>query len=142
MTLDMLFPTEQEQIARIDEADRTSKVQSAFSFTQQEIDDILRYGSNSDHAREHLADALMKQKSVSEIAKLMGREFHGGFGIKGEHGDYAAWYAEDGIHIHKGREARYSVGSQVIGWEDAAQRISELMEEGSFATNVDRKSVV
>lgn len=137
MTLDMLFPTEQEQISRIDEADRTQTVQSAFSVSQAEVDDILRYGSNTVHARQHIADAFMKQKSIAEIAAMMQREFHGDFGIKGEQGDYAAWVDLDGIHIHKDRDARYHSDSQVISWEDAAKRIGELLDVGSFASNVE-----
>ena len=100
-----LFLSEQEQISQIDEADRTTEVLSAFSFSQTEIDDMLRFGSNTSHAREHIADAFQKQKPIEEIAVLLQREFHGGYGIRGEHGDYAAWYDGDGIHLHKGREA-------------------------------------
>lgn len=132
-----LFPSETEQIQMIDEADRTHAVPSAFSFAQSEIDDILRFGSNTSHAREHIVDAFQKQKAISEIAGLLQKEFHGGYGIKGEHGDYAAWYAEDGIYLHKGREARYASGAQIIPWEAAAERIRQMMEEGSFATNVE-----
>ena len=109
-----LFLSEQEQISQIDEADRTTEVLSAFSFAQTEIDDMLRFGSNTSHAREHIADAFQKQKPIEEIAALLQREFHGGYGIRGEHGDYAAWYDGDGIHLHKGREARYAADSQVI----------------------------
>ena len=137
LTLDMLFPTEQEQISRIDEADRTQEVQSAFSVSQAEVDDILCFGSNTDHARQHIADAFMKQKTVADIAVLLQREFHGGYGIKGEHGDYAAWSDANGIHIRKGRDARFHADAQVISWEDAAKRIGELLKEGSFASNVE-----
>ncbi len=137
ITLDMLFPTEQEQIARIDEADRTQAVQSAFSISQAEMDDVLRYGSNTVHAREHIADAFMKQKPLEDIAVMLQREFHGGFGIKGEQGDYAAWSDADGIHFHKGRDARYHADSQVVSWLDAAKRIGEMLNEGSFASNVE-----
>lgn len=132
-----LFLSEQEQISQIDEADRTTEVLSAFSFSQSEIDDMLRFGSNTSHAREHIADAFQKQKPIEEIATLLQREFHGGYGIRGEHGDYAAWYDGDGIHLHKGREARYAADSQVIPWEAAAERIGQLLEEGSFASNVE-----
>ena len=132
-----LFLSEQEQISQIDEADRTTEVLSAFSFSQTEIDDMLRFGSNTSHAREHIADAFQKQKPIEEIAALLQREFHGGYGIRGEHGDYAAWYDGDGIHLHKGREARYAADSQVIPWEAAAERIGQLLEEGSFASNVE-----
>ena len=132
-----LFLSEQEQISQIDEADRTTEVLSAFSFAQTEIDDMLRFGSNTSHAREHIADAFQKQKPIEEIAALLQREFHGGYGIRGEHGDYAAWYDGDGIHLHKGREARYAADSQVITWEAAAERIGQMLEEGSFASNVE-----
>ncbi len=132
-----LFLSEQEQISQIDEADRTTEVPSAFSFAQSEIDDVLRFGSNTSHAREHIADAFQKQKPIEEIAVLLQREFHGGYGIRGEHGDYAAWYDGDGIHLHKGREARYAADSQIIAWETAAERIGQLLEEGSFASNVE-----
>ena len=132
-----LFLSEQEQIFQIDEADRTTEVPSAFSFSQTEIDDMLRFGSNTSHAREHIADAFQKQKPIEEIAALLKREFHGGYGIRGEHGDYAAWYDGDGIHLHKGREARYAADSQVITWEAAAERIGQLLEEGRFASNVE-----
>jgi len=132
-----LFLSEQEQISQIDEADRTTEVPSAFAFAQSEIDDMLRFGSNTSHAREHITDAFQKQKPIKEIAALLKREFHGGYGIRGEHGNYAAWYDGDGIHLHKGREARYAADSQVITWEAAAERIGQLLEEGSFASNVE-----
>ena len=132
-----LFPSEEEQIMRIDEAERTANVPSAFSFAQEEIDDILRFGSNTSFSRERIVDAFQKDKPLSEIAGLLQKEFHGGYGIKGEKGDYAAWYAEDGIHIHKGREARHTSGAQVVTWEAAAERIGQMLEEGSFAANVE-----
>lgn len=132
-----LFLSEQEQISQIDEADRTTEVPSAFSFAQSEIDDVLRFGSNTSHAREHIADAFQKQKPIEEIAALLQRKFHGGYGIRGEHGDYAAWYDGNGIHLHKGREARFAADSQIIAWESAAERIGQLLEEGSFASNVE-----
>lgn len=112
---------------------------SAFSFAQSEIDDVLRFGSNTSHAREHIADAFQKQKPIEEIAVLLQREFHGGYGIRGEHGDYAAWYDGDGIHLHKGREARYAADSQIIAWETAAERIGQLLEEGSYAILILRQ---
>ena len=44
-----LFPTEQEQIAIIDEAE--SVYPSAFSFAQSDIDDVLRLASNTEDTR-------------------------------------------------------------------------------------------
>ena len=132
-----LFPPEQEQISQIDEADSTSDVPSVFSFSQAEVDDVLRFGSNTEHSRERIVDAFQKGKSIADIAVLLEREFYGGYGIKGEHGDYSAWYAEDGIRVHKGRSARHEADAQLVSWEDAAVRIQELLAEGRYATNVE-----
>ncbi|OFK12483.1 hypothetical protein HMPREF2832_05495 [Streptococcus sp. HMSC073D05] len=79
----------------------------------------------------------MKQKMVADIAGLLQHEFHGGYGIKGDHGDYAAWSDTNGIHICKGRDARFHADAQVISWEDAAKCIGELLEEGIFVSNVE-----
>lgn len=98
---------------------------------------FLRFGSNTSHAQRAYRRCVQKQKPIEEIASLLQREFHGGYGIRGKHGDYAAWYDGDGIHLHKGREARYAADSQIITWETAAERIGQLLEEGSFASNVE-----
>ena len=47
------------------------------------------------------------------------------------------WYAVDGIHIAPGRSAEYVRTAQVIAWQDAAVRISQLMDSGAYASNVE-----
>ena len=98
---------------------------------------MLRLASNSEHTRMVVAAAFQKQKPQEEIAALLQREYHGGAGIKSSHGEFSVWYAEDGIHLAKGRTARYARSAQVISWEAAAERIGQLMDEGRFATNVE-----
>ena len=63
--------------------------------------------------------------------------YRGGFGIKDEKRNVAAWYAEDGIHLAKGNAAQYVNNAQVISWKETAERIGQLLEEGKFATNVE-----
>lgn len=46
-----LFPTEQEQIAVIDEAESVKPTPFAFSFAQNDIDDVLRLASNTEDTR-------------------------------------------------------------------------------------------
>ncbi len=135
--LSMFFPTEEQQIAHIDEAERTNELPSAFSFAQEEIDDILRLGSNTTNARLDIADAFQKQKPLSDIAEMLRHEFHGSYGIRGEHGDYNAFYDEDGIHLSKGRSFHDARRSRCITWNTAAQMISHLMDTGTFATEVE-----
>ena len=132
-----LIPSEQEQIAIIEEAESVNSTPFAFSFAQDDIDDVLRLASNSEHTRMVVAAAFQKQKPQEEIAALLQREYHGGAGIKSSHGEFSVWYAEDGIHLAKGRTARYARSAQVISWEAAAERIGQLMDEGRFATNVE-----
>ena len=84
-----------------------------------------------------VAAAFQKQKPMEEIVPLLQKEYYGGAGLKSERGEFSVWYAEDGIHLAKGRTARYSKTAQVISWEDAAERIGQLMDEGKYATNVE-----
>ena len=132
-----LFPSEQEQISFLDEAESVKPAPFAFSFAQEDIDDVLRLASNSDHTRMNVAAAFQKQKPMDEIVSLLQKEYHGGAGLKSERGEFSVWYAEDDIHLAKGRTARYSKTAQVISWEDAAERIGQLMDEGKYATNVE-----
>ena len=132
-----LFPTEQEQIAIIDEAESVRLTPFAFSFAQSDIDDVLRLASNSEHTRMNVAAAFQKQKPMEEIVSILKKEYHGGAGIKSDNGEFSVWYAEDGIHLAKGRSARYSRTAQVISWEAAAERIGQLMDEGKYASNVE-----
>ena len=130
------FPTEAEQIASIEEAE-SAQTPFAFSVSQEQIDHVLRLGGNADDARMVIAAAFQKQKSTEDIAALLQNTFHGGNGFKTPEGELSAWYAADGIHIAPGRSAEYVRSAQVIAWQDAAARISQLMDSGAYASNVE-----
>ena len=98
---------------------------------------MLRLGGNEDDARMVIAAAFQKQKSTEDIAALLQSTFHGGNGFKTPEGELSAWYAVDGIHIAPGRSAEYVRSAQVIAWQDAAARISELLDSGAYAANVE-----
>ena len=130
------FPTEAEQITAIEEAE-SAQTPFAFSVSQEQLDHVLRLGGNSDNTRMVIAAAFQKQKSVEDIAALLQSTFHGGNGFKTPEGELSVWYAVDGIHIAPGRSAEYVRTAQVIAWQDAAVRISELMDSGAYASNVE-----
>lgn len=130
-----LFPSEEEQIYKIDEAE--SRRFSAFSFPQEIIDHALLLGSNTDKGRMLVVNEFAKQKPVEEIVEILQKIYHGGYGLKENGTHISCWYGEDGIHLASGRSSRYTKSAQVIPWEDAAKRISQLLEDGSFATNVE-----
>ena len=130
------FPTEAEQIVSIEEAE-SAQTPFAFSVSQAQLDHVLRLGGNSDDTRMVIAAAFQKQKSTEDIAALLQSTFHGGNGFKTPEGELSAWYAVDGIHIAPGRSAEYVRSAQVIAWQNAAARISELMDSGAYASNVE-----
>ena len=130
------FPTEAEQITAIEEAE-SAQTPFAFSVSQEQIDHVLRLGGNSDDTRMIIAAAFQKQKSVEDVAALLQSTFHGGNGFKTPEGELSAWYAVDGIHIAPSRSAEYVRSAQVIAWQDAAVRISQLMDSGAYASNVE-----
>ena len=131
------FPTEAEQITAIEEAESVAHTPFAFSVSQAQLDHVLRLGGNSDDTRMVIAAAFQKQKSVEDIAALLQNTFHGGNGFKTPEGELSVWYAVDGIHIAPGRSAEYVRSAQVIAWQDAAARISQLMDSGAYASNVE-----
>ena len=98
---------------------------------------MLRLGGNEDNTRMVIAAAFQKQKSTEDIAALLQNTFHGGNGFKTPEGELSVWYAVDGIHIAPGRSAEYVRSAQVIAWQDAAAHISQLMDSGAYASNVE-----
>ena len=132
-----LFPTEEEQIAYIAEAESYTPSAFSMSIPQSDIDHILRMEGNADYARMKIATEFSKVKSVEEIAAFLQSSFHGGNGVVTENGRYSAWYADDGIHIANGDAARYLTSAKVVSWQEAAERISELLEKGEYTTNVE-----
>ncbi|MGN0545960.1 MAG: SNF2-related protein [Acutalibacteraceae bacterium] len=132
-----LFPSEEEQIQIISEAESAFSTLFASSFSQSETDSFLLVGSNSENARMRIATEYMKQKDISELSEFLKTMYHGGYGIVADGKELSAWYAEDGIHISKGTTSRYSNSAFVLSWEEAATRIGEMLDEGIFATNVE-----
>ena len=131
------FPSEAEQIQSIAEAE--SVTPSAFSMfiSQNDIDHILRAGGNADAARMKIAAEFSKQKPLEDRAAFLKALYHGGNGLITDNGRVSAWYGDDGIHIATGDTSRYLRSAQVIGWADAAERIEELLDGGTFATNLE-----
>ena len=133
------FPTEAQQIESIVEAESVEQTPSAFSMfiSQADIDHILRTGGNEDDARMKIVAEFSKQKPLENRAAFLKALYHGGNGLITENGKISAWYSEDGIYIASGDTARYLPSAQVISWADAAGRTEELLDSGTFATNLE-----
>lgn len=131
-----LFPTEQEQIQRIAGKERINKpfAYSAFSMPQNQIDSILRTGSNSNNSLLKIVSFYQKDKSIEEKTDFLQSEYQGGKGLYIEGQKTSIWFHSDGIHISKGETALYSRSKEVISWTDVAERIEELLNDGQFVT--------
>jgi len=133
-----LFPSEAEQVQIITEAEDAPTAPFASSLSQEEIDHVLRIGSNEENARMRIATEYMKQKPLPELTVFLQEIFHGGYGFRDGSRSIASWVAEDGIHIARGNAARHIRTAQVISWENAAKRIAELLDQGQFATSLEQ----
>ena len=77
--------------------------------------------------------ALLVQREA-EISAFVAEPF---YTVQLDCGFPAATDGDDGIHIATGDTSRYLRSAQVIGWADAAERIEELLDGGTFATNLE-----
>jgi len=134
--MSFFFPTEAEQIEAIDRAAESEKP-SAFSLAQTDIDHFLRLGGRSDKSRMIIAAEYMEGKSTEKIVDTLREEYRGGMGILTDNGRMSAWFGEEGIILARGDHARFAAQHQFLAWEDAADRIGELLDAGEFATNVE-----
>lgn len=90
-------------------------------------------GENTSYLRERVAAEFEKERPLNEIAAFLPTVYHGGVGVSvdGEH--YSAWMNTDGIRIAQGNAARYERDVHLVTWNDAARRISELLNAGQYA---------
>ena len=130
-----LFPTEDEQIKIIDEAE--DKLPFAFSVSDTDLENLLRVGSNTDNASMIIAAEFSKNKGLESNTEFLKSIYHGGYGIKGETDDFSTWYTADGIRINKGTTARYSKNAKIYSWTEIADKITDMLENGKFMSNTE-----
>ena len=130
-----LFLSEAEQISLIDEAE--SKKPSAFSFSGEQIDQMLIAGGNEPDLRMMVVLEYMKGKSTEEIAKRLPELYRGSNGFKLDGAEVSVWFDEQCVHIARGKTARFAPSRQVVSWQEAAERIGKLLDSGEYATNVE-----
>ena len=126
------FPTEAEQITAIEEVESAQAPLRFFRFSGALLISCRGLGGNETMV---IAAALFqKQKpgDVAAAAKHLPRRQR----LQNPGGRVSAWYAvtastsprqERGVCAHR----------MVIAWQDAAVRISQLMDSGAYASNVE-----
>lgn len=124
------IPSEQQQRAAIEKAAPFVFKQN---FSQEEIDNVLRFGCNENKSRMEIAAEFSKQKSLADKADYLQRLFEGGHGFLSDVGNISVWFADEGIRLMRSGSARYAPNAQIISWEQAAERIDELLAGDEFA---------
>jgi len=107
---------------------------SAFLMPQTDVDQILRTGSNDDNSLLRITVQFSKGKGAKENITFLKREYRGGKGLYVNGEKISVWFDEAGIHIANGETVIYAPAKQHISWEQAEQRIGELLEQGQYIT--------
>lgn len=111
--------------------------------TQDMFDCVLRCGSNEPRSLERIINQYQLNKGAESNAEFLCNEF----GTNARGIDFSqstgaadrritAWYDENGITIGLGDTALNSHAQKTITWEQAAERIEELLGDGKFADQV------
>ena len=132
-------PPEPQTEAAVPQAE--SEQPSAFSLSQTDVDRILRTGSNEDNSLLRICAIYRLGKSAEDIVEFLRHEYRGGKGLYLNNEKISVWFNNDGIHIAEGDTALFADAKQLITWEQAEQRIGELLEQGQYMTQDDLNAV-
>ena len=119
---------------------------TAQTVTSEMIDDFLRTGSKEHNSLERIVSQFQIDKSVPERADFLRKEFEtNATGLnyvsadETEQAKIAVQYNNNGFVIGIGNKANNNT-SVSVSWEQAAERISELLQSGEYCSQeiIDR----
>ncbi|MDF1494568.1 SNF2-related protein [Caproiciproducens sp. CPB-2] len=115
------------------EAEETAKAPSAFSISQQMIDEVLTSGGNEENSPLRIVSYFKKDHSTAENAAFLRSEYgKGGKGFIFGGNHVSVWWRENGIRIAVGDTALNTADTSLITWEQAVARIRELLDMGRY----------
>lgn len=127
-----LFPLLEEQQDIIREAEQAT-FGSAFSISQQIIDEVIASGSNRESTAINICIEYSKNKSLDDKIAFLRKEFDvGGKGFVFDDKNISVWWNYDGMYISQGNTA--TTYDEHLSWEQVSNRIDELLELGRFAS--------
>ncbi len=135
-----LFPTVEEQVEAITEAQAEEKRQTEIgapfihSVSDAVVDRALTSGGNSKHSIERIVAFFQKNPRNEDAAAFLEKEYGvGGKGLTIARTKYAMWFDKRGIRICPGNNT-YEIISVHLPWPAVAVRISQLLRDGMFAS--------
>ena len=101
---------------------------------QNVIDAALTLGANAPDSRLRIIAEFMKDKPLGENARFLRIHYkENGAGFYVGERKYSLWYNEAGMQIAAG-ESALTLTATAVTWEQAAERIRELLDEGRYAS--------
>ena len=126
------FPSEEEQTDRILQTSGTVLQPEAVS--DEMVDAILRTGGGMERTLLRITAALMEDLEQDELSEVLRQEYKaGGKGFTIDGIKISVWFDGEGIRFNIGDRARDSY-LRLLTWPDAAGRILEMYETGTFTT--------
>ena len=125
------LPTEYRQLTLMGEAEEEKS--SAFSISQQIIDEVLTSGGNEINSVHRIVSYFKKDHTPADNAGFLQQEYGSGgkgFIFGGNH--VSVWFNNSGIHVAVGDTALNADNPALITWEQAAKRIRELLDMGRY----------
>lgn len=116
---------------------------NAPAISQDMIDCVLRCGGNEPHSLERIVSQYQKNKGADSNTEFLRNEYgRDCFGIEytapdgQKRGRLAVTFDNGGIKIGIGDKADNPIANTVVTWEQAAQRIEELLTEGKYTSQL------
>ena len=113
----------------------------AFQLTEDMIDSVLRCGSTERGTLERIVAWYQKDRSIEETVEFLKKEFDtDGRGYIYSPPDfsvayrYCAWFDESGITVAAGEYIDNPYSRVKVSWENAAQRIRQLLDDGRYCS--------
>lgn len=131
-----LFPTEEEQFGEIRKAAAALTQPAAFFVSDEIVDDVLRTGSGRKNTLFHITAKLVEGINHEELRSFLIQEYGiGGKGFEFSGQKFSVWYDGDGMRFRRGESARHNY-DRMLTWEEAANRIQDMYDTGTYASNV------
>lgn len=135
-----LFPVEQEQRERITEAE--DEKASAFTMSQEDIDEILLSGSGVQNGKARTSRFFQENVTAPERMAFLKKEYGIGGGTKyfsdGNRG--SEWHDGKGIRITKNIDGASDI-EVTLPWTKVQKRIGELVAAGRYLSDSSIESM-
>ncbi len=131
------LPSEEKQKNKIAEAE--SEKLSAFSITQEDVDNILIGGSNFSQGKMRIYEQFLKQQTKEENATFLKKEY-------GTGGTYPALLYKKISEDHDAKGLNIRAGNivtpddeRLLKWTDVAKRIAELITADRYLNSAEKE---